>query len=92
MSAVKTRITITVDPDVAAYAERLVATGKVASISAAFNDALAARVAVDQHARQWWDAKVAEGAADPQVTAQVARITAHVDEQMRRLGFDSRDD
>jgi len=84
----KARITITVDPHVAAYADRLVATGKATSVSAAFNDALAERVDREHQARAWWDAKVAEGAADPDITARVARMKAHVDDQLRKLEID----
>jgi len=40
MSDRKTRLTVTVDPHLAAYAEQLVEAGKAASVSAVFNDAL----------------------------------------------------
>lgn len=84
MSA-KTRITITVDPQLVTYAERLVELGKVPSISAAFNDAFAAKVERDREARRWWNQKAAEVAADPAVTARVDRITAHLDSKLREF-------
>jgi Arc/MetJ-type ribon-helix-helix transcriptional regulator len=40
MSDRKTRLTVTVDPHLAAYAEQLVEAGKAPSVSAVFNDAL----------------------------------------------------
>lgn len=65
MSKKKARITITIDPHLAAYAERLVETGKAPSVSAVLNDALAERIQRDRRARRWWNAKAAEAAADP---------------------------
>lgn len=85
MSEKKARLTITVDPYLAAYAERLVQTGKAPSVSAAFNDALAERIHRDRHARRWWAAKAAQAAADPDTTARIGRMKAHVDEQLRRF-------
>jgi Arc/MetJ-type ribon-helix-helix transcriptional regulator len=84
----KTRITITVDPHLAAYAERLVESGKAPSVSAAFNDALADRIQRDRRARRWWAAKVAEAAADPETAARVERMKAHVDAQLRQFEQD----
>jgi Arc/MetJ-type ribon-helix-helix transcriptional regulator len=85
MSEKKTRITITVDPHLAAYAERLVETGKAPSVSAAFNDAFAERLHRDRRARRWWAARAADAAADPAVSARVARMKAHIDEQLRHF-------
>ena len=42
MSERKTRLTVTIDPHLAAYAEQLVAAGKASSVSAVINDALEA--------------------------------------------------
>jgi Arc/MetJ-type ribon-helix-helix transcriptional regulator len=81
----KTRITITVDPHLAAYAERLVESGKAPSVSAAFNDALAEQIENDRRASRWWAAKLAEAEADPETVARVDRMTAHVDAQLRRF-------
>ena len=52
MSDRKTRLTVTVDPRFAAYAEQLVETGKAPSVSAVFNDALAERVERDKRIRR----------------------------------------
>jgi len=85
MSEKKTRLTITVDPHLAAYAERLVETGKASSVSAAFNDALAERVHRDRHARRWWAAKAAEAASDPATSARIDRMKTHISDQLRRF-------
>jgi Arc/MetJ-type ribon-helix-helix transcriptional regulator len=85
MSGKKTRITVTVDPHLAAYAERLVETGKAPSVSAVLNDALEEKVLRDRRARRWWNAKAAEAAADPALSARVSRMRAHIDEQVRRF-------
>jgi Arc/MetJ-type ribon-helix-helix transcriptional regulator len=42
MSERKTRLTVTIDPHLAAYAEQLVAAGKAPCVSAVVNDALEA--------------------------------------------------
>lgn len=85
MSGHKSRITITVDPYLADYAERLVESGKAPSVSAAFNDAFAERVQRDRRARRWWAAKTAEVAADPDTAARVGRLKAHVAQQLERF-------
>ena len=84
MSA-KARITITVDPHLVTYAERLVQLGKVSSVSAAFNDAFAAKVERDRESRRWWNQKAAEVAADPEVTARVDRVVANIDGRLREF-------
>lgn len=76
----KTRITVTLDPDLVAYAEQLVKTGKAASVSAVVNDALDASRLRDQRALRLW--KDATRNADAE---KVARMSAHVDEQLARL-------
>lgn len=80
MSATKTRITITVDPALAAYAEQQVEAGKAASVSAVFNSAVHAELERDRLAL----AQLRETAAkaDP---AKVARMRAHVDAQLAQL-------
>ncbi|GAT71137.1 hypothetical protein PS9374_06828 [Planomonospora sphaerica] len=78
----KTRITITVDPDVVEYAEHLVASGKATSVAAVFNDAIAAKRIADQRAL----ALLREHArrADPE---RVARMMRHVNRQLVEQGF-----
>ncbi|GAA4600022.1 hypothetical protein GCM10023194_81070 [Planotetraspora phitsanulokensis] len=78
MSDNKARLTVTVDPQNAAYANKLFETGKAPSVSAVVNDALAERRMRERRARRWWNTKAAE--ADPN---RVSRIRAHVDEQLR---------
>jgi Arc/MetJ-type ribon-helix-helix transcriptional regulator len=80
MSDRKTRLTVTIDPHLAAYAEQLVETGKAPSVSAVVNDALTARRQRDQRARRLW--KEAAEHADPD---KVARMMAHVEAQAARL-------
>lgn len=76
MSDRKKRLTVTVDPHLAAYAEQLVKAGKSPSISAVFNDALAERVERDKRIRRRW--KEAAQSADSE---KVARMIAHVQAQ-----------
>ena len=73
MSDRKTRLTVTVDPHLAAYAEQLVNAGKAPSVSAVFNGALAERVERDKRIRRRW--KEAAERADPE---KVDRMIAHV--------------
>jgi Arc/MetJ-type ribon-helix-helix transcriptional regulator len=80
MSDRKTRLTVTVDPRLAAYAEQLVQAGKAPSVSAVFNDALAERVERDKRIRRRW--KEAAERADP---AKVDRMMAHVRAQASSL-------
>jgi hypothetical protein len=77
MSEAKARITITVDPQVSAYAEHLVEAGQATSVSAAFNEAMAEKAYRDRRRRSLWNAKVAQ--ADPD---RVSRMITHVDEQL----------
>jgi Arc/MetJ-type ribon-helix-helix transcriptional regulator len=80
MSDRKMRLTVTVDPHLAAYAEQLVEAGKAASVSAVFNDALAERVERDKRIRRRW--REAAERADPE---RVARMLAHVEAQAAAL-------
>jgi Arc/MetJ-type ribon-helix-helix transcriptional regulator len=80
MSDRKTRLTVTVDPHLAAYAEQLVAAGKASSVSAVFNDALTERVERDKRIRRRW--REAAESADPD---KVARMLAHVEAQAAAL-------
>jgi hypothetical protein len=74
MSDKKDRITITIDPQLSAYAEHLVETGHASSVSAAFSAAMEEKVYRDRRLRSLWNEKAAQ--ADP---AKVARMVAHVD-------------
>ena len=80
MSDRKTRVTVTIDPHLAAYAEQLVQAGKAPSVSAVVNDALEADRLRDQRGRRLL--KEAAGRADPE---RVARMRAHVDGQLAQL-------
>jgi Arc/MetJ-type ribon-helix-helix transcriptional regulator len=80
MSDRKTRITVTIDPGLVAYAEQLVEAGKAPSVSAVVNDALAADRLRDQRARRLW-----KEAAERVDQEKVARMRAHVDAQLARL-------
>jgi hypothetical protein len=77
MSDRKSRLTITVDPDLTTYAERLVESGHAASVSAAFNEAMAEKAYRDRRRRGLWKAKGDQ--ADP---GRVARMMSHVDRQL----------
>ena len=77
MSDRKARLTITVDPDLSSYAERLVESGHAASVSAAFNEAMAEKAYRDRRRRGLWKAKSDQARSD-----RVARMMAHVDEQL----------
>jgi Arc/MetJ-type ribon-helix-helix transcriptional regulator len=76
MSDRKTRLTVTVDPRLAAYAEQLVEAGKAPSVSAVFNDALSEKAQRDRRALD----RLKETAARAD-QAKVARMMAHVDAQ-----------
>jgi Arc/MetJ-type ribon-helix-helix transcriptional regulator len=80
MSERKTRVTLTIDPHLAAYAEHLVATGKAQSVSAVVNDALTERVERDRRIARRWKEITAQ--AD---MAQVERMIAHVEAQAEQL-------
>jgi hypothetical protein len=77
MSERKSRLTITVDPDLSGYAERLVASGHAASVSAAFNEAMAEKAYRDRRRRGLWKARGEQ--ADP---GRIARMMARVDQQL----------
>jgi hypothetical protein len=77
MSDRKDRLTITVDPQLSAYAEHLVETGQAPSVSAAFSTAMQEKVYRDRRLRSLWKAVAAR--ADQ---ARVARMVAHVDQQL----------
>lgn len=80
MGDIKARVTVSIDPHLAAYAERLVAAGKAPSVSAVVNSALEAEIQRDRKARRLWED--AAHRADP---AKVARMRAHVDAQLASL-------
>jgi len=76
----KIRVTVTLEPHLAAYAERLVEADKAPSVSAVVNDALEARRQRDLKARRLW--REAAERADPD---QIARMLAHVEAQAAQL-------
>ena len=77
MSETKARITITVDPHLSAYAEHLVEIGSAASVSSAFNEAMAEKAYRDRRRRSLWKAKAEQGDPD-----RVSSMMAHVDRQL----------
>jgi Arc/MetJ-type ribon-helix-helix transcriptional regulator len=80
MSDRKTRLTITVDPHLSAYAEQLVQEGKAPSVSAVFNDALSEKARRDRRALDRLREIAAQ--ADP---AKVSRMMTHIDAQATAL-------
>jgi hypothetical protein len=64
---------------VGAYTERLAKTGRAASVSAAFNEAMAEKAWRDRRRRGMWRAKSRE--ADP---ARAARMMANIDRRLAR--------
>jgi len=80
MSDRKSRITVTIDPDLVAYAEQLVKAGKASSVSAVVNDALSSSRLRDQRALRLWN-----DAAKNADQEKVARMRAHVDAQIAQL-------
>ena len=80
MSDRKIRVTVTIDPHLAAYAERLVEAGKAPSVSAVVNDALTERVERDRRIARRWKELTAQ--AD---MAKVERMIAHVEAQAAQL-------
>jgi Arc/MetJ-type ribon-helix-helix transcriptional regulator len=80
MSDRKTRVTVTIDPHLAAYAERLVESGKADSVSAVVNGALSERVERDRRIRRRWQEITAQ--AD---RGSVDRMLAHIKAQREQL-------
>lgn len=85
MSDRKARLTVTIDPHLAAYAEHLVSAGKAPSVSAVINGALEAQRQRDHKARRLW--REATERADP---AKVSRMIAHIDAQAAQLPLSHR--
>ena len=83
MSDRKARITVTVDPHLAAYAEGLVEAGKADSVSAVVNGALSERAARDRRIRKRW-ADIIASATDED-RAKAARMLAHAEAQFAAL-------
>ena len=79
MSDRKACLTITVDSHLSAYAEYLVESGHAASVSAAFNEAMAEKAYRDRRRRRLWKAKREQ--ADP---GRVARMMARIDQQLAK--------
>jgi Arc/MetJ-type ribon-helix-helix transcriptional regulator len=80
MSERKRRLSVTVDPHLAAYAERLVEAGRAASVSAVVNDALSERFEHDRRIARRWQEITSQ--AD---MAKVERMMAHVEAQVAQL-------
>lgn len=80
----KLPITITLDPRLREWAEHLVATGKMPSISAVVNEALSASYA--QHKR---GLALLRDRAEQADEERVARLRAHVDAQAAALGLEA---
>ena len=80
MSDRKTRLTITVDPHLSAYAERLVEAGQAQSVSAVFNQALEEKAYRDSRVRNRLREIAAHGDR-----AKIARMLAHIDAQASQL-------
>jgi Arc/MetJ-type ribon-helix-helix transcriptional regulator len=80
MSVKKTRVTVTIDPHLAAYAEHSVEVGKAPSLSAVVNDALTERIERDRRIAWRWKEITAQ--AD---LAQVERMIAHAEAQAAEL-------
>ena len=80
MSDRKARLTVTVDPRLVAYAERLVEAGKAPSVSAVFNDALSEKAQRDRRALD----RLRETAAQA-APAKVAWMMARIDAQAAAL-------
>lgn len=77
MSDRKSRLTITVDSQLSDYAEHLVESGQAASVSAAFNDAMAAKAYRDRRRRSLWRAMAEQAGSD-----RVASMMRHLDQQL----------
>ncbi|GAA0986449.1 hypothetical protein GCM10009555_063930 [Acrocarpospora macrocephala] len=82
----KARISVTVDPDLNEYAERMVEGGIAPSVSAVVNTAMRELRARDLRAAAAWAAKLEE-AQQPDIAARVDRLQAKVDQQLQAHGF-----
>jgi Arc/MetJ-type ribon-helix-helix transcriptional regulator len=82
MSERKTRVTVTIDPHLAEYAEQLVEAGKAPSVSAVVNRALEAELDHDREAVSYL--REIASRADHE---KVARMMAHADAQAAKLGL-----
>ena len=80
MSHQNARITIAMDPCLMAYAEHLVASGRAASTSVVFSQAMTEKAYRDRRRRSLWQAKAEQ--ADP---GRVTRMMCHIDEQLASL-------
>jgi Arc/MetJ-type ribon-helix-helix transcriptional regulator len=79
MSERKKRVTVTIDPHLAAYAEQLVDAGKADSVSAVVNSALSERAERERRVARRWEEALA-GATDDD-RARAARMLARIDAQ-----------
>lgn len=77
MSRPKERTSISVDPDVLAYAEQEVAAGRARSVSAVVEDAVRARMTRRARLREWLDSELtAASERDPIAYAESRRRVA----------------
>lgn len=83
MSDRKTRVTVTIDPHLASYAEQLVEAGKADSVSAVVNSALSDRAERDRRIARRWEESLA-GATDDD-RARAARMLARLEAQDAEL-------
>nr|WP_062338128.1 hypothetical protein [Herbidospora sakaeratensis] len=87
MTEGKKKISLTLDRDLAAFADRLVESGFAPSVSAVVTAAMESLHARDLAARAAWQAKLDEADADPAVGARVERMRAHIARQLRDKGL-----
>lgn len=80
MSHQNVQLTISVDPCLMAHAEHLVASGRAASISAAFSAAITEKAFRDRRRRSLWKATAKQ--ADP---GRVIRVMTYIDQQLAGL-------
>lgn len=83
MSERKARLTVTIDPHLAAYAEGLVQAGKAPSVSAVVNGALEAEIEHDRRIRRRWNEVLSTATEDDK--ARAARMLARAEAQMASL-------
>ena len=78
----KPKIAVTIDPAVKDFIDGLVESGRAPSASAVVNDAVLAKMRHTERVRSLWADKLAQAKADPVIMDRVARMVAHVDEQL----------
>ncbi|WP_066375372.1 ribbon-helix-helix domain-containing protein [Herbidospora mongoliensis] len=83
----KKKISVTLDHDLATFADRLVESGYAASVSAVVTAAMESLHARDVAARAAWQAKLDEADENPAIAARVERMKAHIARQLRDKGL-----